>query len=71
MNDSIFWVPAPWGFGEGPNIIKSQLQSQFQRFLNQTFVFSQIKEIKHIRWDIYSTLWIMPLGLGLGDARGQ
>ena len=44
-----FFCPAPWGPGEGPkgqillNIIKFQLQSQFQRFLNQTLcVFSQM-----------------------------
>ena len=48
----IFWVPAPWGLGEGPkdqislNIIKFQLQSQFQRFLNLTLcVFLQMKDI--------------------------
>ena len=41
---ALFFCPAPWGPGEGPkgqislNIIKFQLQSQFQRFLNQNFV---------------------------------
>ena len=40
----------PWGGAKRSNIIKSQLQSQFQRFLNQTLcVFSQMKDIKHIR----------------------
>ena len=46
-NDTMFWAPSPWGLGGGKrsNIIKSQLQSQFQRFLNQTLcVFSQIIE---------------------------
>ena len=33
-NSTIFWVPASWGLGEGPKSLKSQLQSQFQRFLN-------------------------------------
>ena len=49
-----FLGPTPWGPGEGPkgqislNIIKFQLQRQFQRFLNQTLcVFSQMKNIKH------------------------
>ena len=53
--------PAPWGPGKWPNcrilsnIIKIQLQSQFQRFLNQTLCFySQMKDIKHIRRDFYS-----------------
>ena len=56
-----FFYPAPWGSREGPkgqillNIIKFQLQSQFQRFLNQTLcVFSQMKDIKHIRRDFHS-----------------
>ena len=47
-----FFGPTPWCPGEGPkgqislNIIKIQLQ----RFLNQTLcVFSQMKDIKHIR----------------------
>ena len=32
--------------GEGPKIIKFQLQSRFQRFLNQTLcIFSQMKDI--------------------------
>ena len=47
-----FFGPAPWGPGEGPKgqisltIIKFQLQSQFQRVLNQT-----LKDIEHIRRD--------------------
>ena len=54
----IFFGPAPWGPGEGPkgqislNTIKFQLQSQFQRFFDQTLcVFSHMKDIKHIRRD--------------------
>ena len=36
----------PWGGAKRSNIIKSQTQSQFQRFLNQTLcVFSQLKDI--------------------------
>ena len=51
------------------NIIKSQLQCQFQRFLNQTLcVFSQMKDIKYIGWDFYSVAWVMPQGLELGGA---
>ena len=67
-----FFGPAPWGPGEGPkgqiylNIIKFQLQSQFQRFLNQTLcVFSQMKDIKHIRRDYHSIAWVMPQGSDL------
>ena len=50
-----FFCPAPWGPWERPkgqislNIIKFQLQSQFQRFFNQTLcVFSHKKDIYNI-----------------------
>ena len=57
----------PWGGAKGSNIIKSQLQSPFQRFLNQTLcLFSQMKDIKHIRQDFHSVPWVMPQGLGQG-----
>ena len=64
-----FFGPAPWGPGEGPkgqistNIIKFQLQS----FLNQTLcVFSQMKDIKHIRRDFHLAAWVMCQGWDLG-----
>ena len=73
MQRHIFFGPAPWGPGEGPkgqislNTIKFQLLSQFQRFLNQTlFVFSQMKDIKHIRRDFHLAAWVMPQGWDLG-----
>ena len=64
----IFFGPAPWCPGEGPkgqislNIIKFQLiQSQFERFFNQTLcVFSHMKDIKHIRRDFHLAAWVMP-----------
>ena len=66
---ALFFCPTPWGPGEGPkgqisiNIIKFQLQSQFQRFLNQTLcVFSQMKDMKHIRWDFHLVEWVMRQG---------
>ena len=53
----------PWVGAKRSNIIKSKLQSQFQRFLNQTLcIFSQKKDIKHIRWDFHSAAWVMPRG---------
>ena len=59
-----FLFPTPF---KRSNIIKSQSQSQFQRFLNQTLcVFSQLKDIKHIRRDFYSVSWVMPQGSDLG-----
>ena len=36
----------PWGGTKRSNIIKSELQSQFQRIFNQTLcIFSQMKDI--------------------------
>ena len=53
----IYFGPAPWGPGEGPkgqislNIIRFQLQSQFQICFNQTlFVF-----LTHERYKTYQT----------------
>ena len=57
----------PWGGAKRSNIIKSQSQSQFQRFLNQTlYVFSQMKDIKHIRQDFHSVASVMPQGWDFG-----
>ena len=60
--------PGALGRGEKrSNIMKSQLQCQFQRFLNQTMcVFSQMKDIKHIRQDFHSVGRVMPQGWDLG-----
>ena len=77
-----FFLPPPWGPWEGPkgqislNVIKFQLQSQFQRFFNQTLcVFSHLKDIKHIRLDFHLVAWVMPqgsdLGVPSGGLRGQ
>ena len=69
-----FFHPTSWGSGEGPKgqiIIKFQLQSQFQRFLNQTLRdFSQMKDIKHIRQDFYPDKRFMPQGWDLGQVLG-
>ena len=70
---ALFFGSSPWIPKEGPkgqislNIIKFQFQSQFQRFLNQTLcVFSQMKDIKHIRRDFHLATWVMPQGWDLG-----
>ena len=71
-NGIFFFGPAPWGPGEGPKgqislkIIKFHLQSQFQRFLNQTLcVFSEMKDIKDITQDFHLATWVMPQGWDL------
>ena len=68
-----FVSPPPGALGRAKrsNIIKSQPQSQFQRFLNQTLcVFSQLKNIKHIRRDFHSIAWVMPQEWDLGVPGG-
>ena len=71
---TIFWVPTPWGRGEGPKCqisLNLNLQSQFQRFLYQTLpIFLQTKDIYNIRRDIYSALWVMPRGGTWGTVGG-
>ena len=71
-NGIFFFGPAPWCPGEGPkgqipfNIIKFQLQSQFQRFLTKLCVSSHTLKIKkHIRRDFHLVAWVMPQGLDL------
>ena len=64
-----FWSRplGPLGGAKRSNIIKFQFQSQFQRFLNQTFcVFLPMKDIKHIRRDFHFTVEVMPQGWVLG-----
>ena len=61
MQRHIFFGPTPWGGAKRSNIIKFQLQSQFERFFNQTLcVFSHMKDIKHIRRDFHLAAWVMP-----------
>ena len=70
MQRHFFFDPhplGPWGGAKRSNIIKSESQSQFKRFLNQTLcVFSQLKDIKHIGQDFHSVPWVMPQGWDLG-----
>ena len=76
-NGTFFFGPAPRGPEEGPkgqisnDIIKFQLLSQFQRFLNQTLcVFSQMKDKKHIRRDFHLAAWVMAQGWDGGTVGG-
>ena len=74
-NGTIFFGPSPlgpWGGAKRSNIIKSELQSQFQRHLNQTLcIFSQMKDILYIRPDFHSATWVMPRGGTWGYRRGM
>ena len=72
-NGTVFW-PRPLGPGGGAkslNIIQFQIQSKFQRFLNQTFrVFSQIERYKTYQTGYsFRHLGHAP-GLGLGVTVG-
>ena len=63
-----FFGPNSWEGVKRSNIIKFQLQSQFQRFVYQTLcVFSQIKDLKHTKWDFDSIAGHAP-GVGLWGA---
>ena len=55
-----FLAPPPGPKGHiSLNIIKFQLQSQLQRFFNQTLcIFSDMKDIKHIRQDFHFVAWV-------------
>ena len=65
-------TPGALGRGQRSNIIKSQLLSQFQIFLNQPLcVFSQMTDIKHIRRDFHWVPWDIPKGLRLGGTGGS
>ena len=69
-NGTIFFGPAPWTPGEGPKCqisLNFYYKVNFKYFLNQTLcVFSQMKDIKHIRQDFHSIAWVMPQGWDLG-----
>ena len=73
-NGTNFLVPASWGPGRGQrsNIIKFQLLSQFRIFLNLTLcVFSQKKDMNHIRRDFHSVAWVRPQGSDLRGYKGN
>ena len=55
-----FFDPPPKALAKMSNV-KFQVQSQFQRVINQTlYVLSQIKDIKHIKRDFHLVTWAMP-----------
>ena len=72
-NGTFFWPRplGPWRGAKRSNIIKFILQSQFQRFINQTLcVYSHMEDIKHIRRDFHLVPWVMPQGSDLGEPWG-
>ena len=65
--------PPPWGPGEGS---KGQISFNFNFKVNfkDFYMFSQMKDTKHIRRDFNSVAWIMPQGsdsVALGVPRGS
>ena len=62
-NGKLFLAPPTGGPGKGS---KGQISfifnySQFQRVLYQiVWVYSQMKDTKHIRQDFHSVAWVMP-----------
>ena len=75
-NGTFFFAPPPGALGRGQkvkyNLISLNFNySQFQRFLNQTLcIFSQMKDIKHIRQDFHFIAWVMHQGSDLGEPWG-
>ena len=64
----------PWGGAKSSNIIDfviSITKSISRVFIPTLCVFSQMKDIKHIRWDFHSVAWVMPQSLRLGGAGGS
>ena len=74
MKRNQFLGPCPlgsWGGAKRSNIVKSELQSQFQRFLNQTLcIFSQMRDIYIISDRIFIWLPGSCPGVGLGGTVG-
>ena len=76
VQGTYFGAPPPGALGRGQkvkyySILYNFNYSQFQRFLNQTLcVYSQMKDIKHIRRDFHSATWVMPQGRDLRVPRG-
>ena len=61
--------PAPWGLWKESKVKYHYISitKSISFFLNQTLcVFSQMKDIKHIRRDFHWAPCVMPKGLGLG-----
>ena len=71
-NGTFFLAPPPGAPGRGQKVKYHKISlkfnySQFQRFLNQTLcVFSEMKDIKHIRRDFHLAAWVMRQGWDLG-----
>ena len=63
-SSTILWVPGPLGRVEGEISLNLNYLVNFKTL----FVFSQMKDIKHIRRDFHSVPLVMPKGLGLGGA---
>ena len=70
MNDMFsdtFFGPHPWGLGaKKSNVIKVITKSIPKIFKPILCVFSQMKDIKHIRRDFHLATWVMPQGWDLG-----
>ena len=59
---TIFGVSASWGLGEGPKgqiSLNLNYKVNFEDFSTKLCVFSQMKDIKHIRQDFHSVPWVM------------
>ena len=65
----LFWSPPPWAQGRGQTVKyqKISITKSISKIISQTLcVFSQMKDIKHIRRDFHSVAWVIPQGSDLG-----
>ena len=53
--------PAPWSPGEG---LEGQISFNFN--FKDFYMFSQMKDTKHIGQDFHSVAWVMPKGWDFG-----
>ena len=64
MQRHIFFVPTPWGPGEGP---KGQILNFNQKILKPNFVCLLTNErYKTYQTDFHSVAWVMPQGWDFG-----
>ena len=64
---NLFWSPSPGALGRGQKVKyqKISITKPISKIFKPNFVFSQMKDIKHIRRDFYSVAWVMPQGSDL------
>ena len=69
MQKHFFGAPPPGARGRDQKLnisLNFNYKVNFKDFYPTLYVFSQIKDIKHITRDFHSVAWVMPQGWDLG-----